>query len=115
MILILLSGPSFKAGKHSIHDPADLDNVARMETSFYSRTGLLDADDLLHVRAAECWLALGNLNEATQEVDRLPAGAQSHPEVERVLASLDTAHRYVRAVIRDNQILPPGVSAFECR
>src|SRR4051812_4788286 len=58
-------------GKHSIRQtPASL-NLIAMEAIQTAKERPLNTHDLLHVRAAECWLALGNLDEANREVENI--------------------------------------------
>ena len=53
----------------------------------------LDADDLLHVKAAECWLALGEVTEANRELENVRPGSRRHPEVKKVGEQIRAASR----------------------
>ena len=44
----------------------------------------LDADDFLHVKAAENWLALGEVTEASRELENVRPRNRRHPEVKKV-------------------------------
>ena len=68
----------------------------------------LNAHDLLHVRAAECWLALGNLDEADREVDNIRPRSRRHPEVRKICERIRASTRYIQSIIADNRILKPG-------
>ena len=68
----------------------------------------LNRHDLLHVKAAECWLALGKLEEANREIESIRPHNKRHPEVRRISSSLAAATRYVQALIPDNRILEPN-------
>ena len=72
----------------------------------------LGTDTLLHVKAAECWLALGQIEEATREIRSIPLRARRHPDVRKVSVNIDRARRDVRAIIRNHQILQPLGSRF---
>jgi len=68
----------------------------------------LNTHDLLHVRAAECWLALGNLDEANREVENIRPRNRRHPEVLKLCNRIRSTTRYIQSIIADNRILKPG-------
>jgi len=68
----------------------------------------LNTHDLLHVRAAECWLALGDLNEATREVENIRPRSRRHPEVRKLCERIRASTRHIQSIISDNRILKPG-------
>jgi Flp pilus assembly protein TadD len=53
----------------------------------------LEASDAHRLRAAEGWLELGNAAEAGRELDQIPAGEQSHPDVLEARWSVSAALR----------------------
>ena len=44
----------------------------------------LNPDDLLHIKAAENWLALGEVTEASRELENVRPRNRRHPEVKKV-------------------------------
>lgn len=68
----------------------------------------LNTHDLLHVRAAECWLALGELDEANREVENIRPRNRRHSEVRKVCERIRASTRYLQSIIADNRILRPG-------
>src|SRR5215475_6716599 len=79
--------------------------VMRLSSSVRKRR--LNREDLLHVKAAECWLALGNLEEANREVEGIRPRNRWHPDVRKIRARIEAATRYVRATISNDRILQP--------
>jgi len=71
------------------------------------RRRLLNPHDQLHVKAAECWLALGNLEEANREIENIHPQHRHHPEVEEVCSDINAVTRYVAMRIPDNEIIEP--------
>jgi hypothetical protein len=72
-----------------------------------SRRRPLNRTDSLHVRAAHCWIALGNLEQAQGEIQSVRPRNRRHPEVQSVYAELEAATRYVTTLIQDDRILAP--------
>ena len=62
---------------------------------------------VIHIRAAEYWLALGNLQEASREVEKIQWSRRKHPDVQRLQEKIEAQTRYVKAFIRDDCILEP--------
>jgi hypothetical protein len=71
------------------------------------RSRPLNPHDQLHVKAAECWLALGNLEEANREIESIRPQNRHHPEVEKVCSDIHAVTHYVTMRISDNDILEP--------
>jgi hypothetical protein len=69
--------------------------------------GALDRHDLLHVKAAECRLALGNVGEANREVESIRPRNRRHREVRRIRERIRAATHYIQSIIADNRILHP--------
>ena len=72
-----------------------------------TRTRPLNHEDSLHLKAVQCWLALGNLEEANREMESIHPRNRRHPEVQRVGADLEAATRHVRMTINNDRILHP--------
>lgn len=68
------------------------------------RLGLKHA---LHVRAAEYWLALGNVEEAAREVKQIQRSRRKHPQVRQIEEKIEAQAQYVQTVIQDDCILEP--------
>jgi|SRR3954471_20066170 hypothetical protein len=68
------------------------------------RLGLKHA---LHVRAAEYWLALGNVEEAAREVRKIQWSRRKHPDVRQIQEKIEVHAQFVKTVIRDDCILEP--------
>jgi hypothetical protein len=47
----------------------------------------------VHVQAAEYWLALGKLDEADRELQRIQLSRRNHPDVQRVREEIQRAAR----------------------
>lgn len=73
-----------------------------------TRKRRLNRDDSLRVRAAHCWLALGNLEEANREMESIRPRNWRHPEVQEVSARIEAVTRYVRTRISNHRILQPS-------
>ena len=67
----------------------------------------LNRDDQLHIKAAECWLALGNLEEANREIEGIRPRNRNHPDVQKICSDIHAVTRYVNLRISDNTILEP--------
>jgi len=61
----------------------------------------------LHIKALQCWLSLGNLEEANREMEAIHPRNRRHPDVKRADAELQAATRHVRMIINDDRILHP--------
>jgi hypothetical protein len=68
------------------------------------RLGLKHA---LHVKAAEYWLALGNVEEAAREVKQIQYSRRKHPQVRQIQQKIEAQTELVKTVIRDDCILEP--------
>ena len=68
------------------------------------RLGLRHA---LHVRAAEYWMALGNLEEAARELESIQWSRRKHPRVREIQNQIEAQTKMVKMVIRDDCILEP--------
>src|SRR2546423_8729533 len=58
----------------------------------------------LHLKAAECWLALGKIEEARHEMSKI---TRKHPAVAQVQRRIETEIRCVQRLISDDAILTP--------
>src|ERR1051325_4822102 len=68
------------------------------------RLGLRHA---LHVRAAEYWLALGDVQEAARELESIQWSRRKHPRVREIQNEVEAQTEKVKMVIRDDCILEP--------
>jgi len=75
--------------------------IDTMPNRFTKRLGFEQA---LHLKAAECWLALGKIEEARQEMTKI---THAHPDVSHVQKKIDAEIRYVRSLISDDVMLIP--------
>jgi len=67
----------------------------------------LPLDVLLHIKAAECWLALGLPSEANREVEGIQPVSRAHEQVQRVCEKIRAATRTVARMIEEDIILDP--------
>ena len=61
----------------------------------------------LHVRAAEYWLALGNLEEASRELESIQWSRRKHPKVRELQHEIEAHTEMIKQVLRDDCILEP--------
>ncbi len=61
----------------------------------------------LHVRAAEYWLALGNIEEASRELESIQWSRRKHPRVRELQSEIEAHTEMVKQVLRDDCILEP--------
>ena len=78
-----------------------------MQVHLRMRTEPLKRRELLHLKAAEYWLALGNIEDAQRELEAIGGRHCRHPHVQAVFAKVEAATRYVAALIDDGQVLSP--------
>src|SRR5437867_318958 len=91
-------------GKHSIRESVR-SLIVRVMKQIRRRERPLNTPDLLHVRAAECWLALGDLDEANREVENIRPRSRRHSEVRKLCDQIRASTRYVQSIISDYRIL----------
>ena len=79
-----------------------------METQIASLTKLakkrLGFQPMLHLKAAECWLALGEIREAQREMKKI---TRKHPAVTHVHKKIQAHIQYVRTLVCDGVVLNP--------
>jgi hypothetical protein len=73
----------------------------------------LNRHDSLHIKAAQCWLALGNLEEANREMESVHPRNRRHPDVQDAWAQIEAATRYVRTIVSNDRILQPHWDSAE--
>src|SRR5258705_5920223 len=61
----------------------------------------------LHVRAAEYWLALGNLEEAARELESIQWSRRKHPPGRQIQTEIEAQTEKVKMIIRDDCIFAP--------
>ena len=59
------------------------------------------------MRAAEYWLALGNLEEAARELESIQWSRRKHPRVREIRDQIEAQTQKVKMIIRDDCILEP--------
>ena len=66
---------------------------------------ILNPADMHHLRAAEGWLDLGNLNESRSELKLIPAGQCNHPKVLELRWNLSAKERNWKTCVKTAQLL----------
>jgi len=79
--------------------PGSLLMLPPMDDSSDSFMPPLPLDVLLHIKAAECWLALGLPSEANREVEGIQPVSRAHEQVQRVCEKIRAATRTVARMI----------------
>ena len=67
----------------------------------------LPADDALHLRAAQFWLALGKIDEAHTELEDIGPARREHPAVLEMQRSIESQRLYINTMINDRFVLEP--------
>ena len=74
-------------------------------SNFYSKMQTLNPSDMHHLRAAEGWLDLGNLNESRTELEHIPSPQCNHPEVLEIRWNLSAKEKNWKNCVKTAQLL----------
>ena len=74
-------------------------------SNFCSNMHILNPSDMHHLRAAEGWLDLGNLNESRSELELIPSPQRNHPKVLELWWNLSAKEKNWKNCVKTAQLL----------